>query len=68
MTEEGIEAEYWAHHYTHSKVQEEYDDDNENASSDYLAQITREAEEAEAAEAAAAAAESENPNDWGAEE
>jgi hypothetical protein len=53
---EDIEADYWAVHYRDSKVQEEYENDDENASSDYMAQITREAEEAEAAEAAAAAA------------
>lgn len=73
MTEEDIEAEWWAYHYQESKASEEYDDDNPDAANDYLAQITREAEEAEAAEAASAAAaaagvekdEAVDPGDWG---
>jgi hypothetical protein len=69
MTEEDIESEWWAFHYQESKASVEFDDDDENASSDYLAQITREAEEAEALAAASGSAQTEvPPDDWGPEE
>jgi hypothetical protein len=67
MTEEDIESEWWACHYQNSKASVEFDDDDENASSDYLAQIEREAEEAEAANGGATQP-TEAPDDWGPEE
>jgi hypothetical protein len=66
MTEEDIESEWWACHYQESKASVEFDDDDENASSDYLAQIEREAAEA-AANGGATQAEN-VPDDWGPEE
>jgi hypothetical protein len=73
MSEEDIEAEWWAFHYQESKASVEFDDDDENASEDYLAQITREAEEEEARAAAEAASggatqPEADPDDWGPEE
>ena len=70
MTDGEIEAEWWAYHYQEGKTGEEFDDDEENAASDYLAQIEREAEAEEAAAAAAAGGTqpTEDPGDWGPEE
>ncbi len=74
MTEEDIEAEWWAYHYQENKATVEFDDDDENAATDYLAQIKAEAEAAEAAgleTAAATPVEQQEPqadpvpDDWG---
>jgi len=51
MTPQAIEAEYWAYTYEENKSGIEFDDDDENAASDYMAQIIAEAEAAEAAAA-----------------
>jgi hypothetical protein len=66
MTEEDIESEWWAYHYQESKASVEFDDDDENAASDYLAQINAEAEAAEAA--GGTDGPEANPEDWGPEE
>jgi hypothetical protein len=63
MTEEDIEAEWWAYHYQNSKASVEFDDDDENAASDYLAQVNAEAEAAEAA--ASGEQPVQDPGDWG---
>ena len=84
MTPQAIEAEYWAYTYEENKSGIEFDDDDENAASDYMAQIIAEAEAAAAArgeqpaESAAPVvanpvrqpvAEVEvDPDDWGPEE
>jgi len=72
MTDEDIEAEYWAYHYQSGKTGEEFEDEDEGAADDYMAQIIREAEAEEAAAAAAAAAggsqPTDDPGDWGPEE
>jgi len=73
MTEGDIEAEWWAYHYQESKASVEFDDDDENASSDFLAQTIAEGEAAEAAAAAEAAnggstQPTDDPGDWGPEE
>jgi hypothetical protein len=76
MTEEDVEAEWWAYHYQESKASVEFDDDDEGAADDFLARTIAEGEAAEAAEAAAAAAAAnggatqptDDPGDWGPEE
>ncbi|MFM0165769.1 hypothetical protein PQR39_35735 [Paraburkholderia sediminicola] len=68
MTDEDIEAEWWAYHYQESKSSVEFDDDDENAANDYLAQITAEAEAEEAAAAEGGTQVAEDPGDWGPEE
>jgi hypothetical protein len=67
MTEEDIEAEWWAYKFQENKSSVEFDDDDENAASDYLTQINREAEEAEAANGGATQPD-EALDDWGPEE
>jgi hypothetical protein len=66
MTPLAVEAEYWAFHYQESKATVEFDDDDENAASDFLAQAERDWEEHEkkmAAEAAAKAERGEQPEE-----
>jgi hypothetical protein len=52
ITPEEIESEWWAVHFELNTATVEFDDDDENAATDYLAEIKRQAEEAEAAAAA----------------
>lgn len=61
MTPQAIEAEYWAYEYEENKSGIEFENDDENAHSDYLAAIIAEGEAAEAEAAAAAAARGEQP-------
>lgn len=49
MTPEEIEAEFWAYHYDSNSATVEFDDDDEGAAMDYLAQVKAEAEAEEAA-------------------
>jgi hypothetical protein len=66
ITPEEIEAEWWAYHYEENKSGIEFDDDDENAHVDYLAQAERDWEEYEkkmAAEKAAKAERGEQPEE-----
>ena len=61
MTPLAVEAEYWAFHYQESKATVEFDDDDENAASDFLAQAERDWEEHEKKMAAEKAAKGDSP-------
>ena len=66
MTPMAVEAEYWAYHYQESKATVEFDDDDEGAAADFLAQAERDWEELEkkmAAEKAAKAERGEQPEE-----
>ena len=56
MTPMAVEAEYWAYHYQESKATVEFEDDDENAHVDYLAQAERDWEDHEKKMAAEKAA------------